>query len=1245
MKLRLTITAVIMLMAVALASFALTPNEVLVVYNNQEPDPLSDDYALACQVVPASEGVAKHYAAARGIPADNLLGLPAARFTEFCTTNEYLATIATPISNYLSTHPNIKCIVLCYGVPCQMACSGLASIDSALMLLGNTDVLNVEHWRLDRTNPYYNSNMRFDEFVNSPSNTVAGPNNESWKINYLVCRLDGYASPTTPVTIDSVTYNIPSDIKAMIDRAVSADAAGRAGLTNAKVVLDDAPGTSPIRQYSSALETSINDLLYPITGSQDNVWRDPNLDSYIMNKSHIIANSSNGSYDRYAAPLVTTWWRPFNTYEDGAVGIFWNVSGDGYHIRTPDYIHTWDSHQDTEDVEAHTLKVTWENFSGTLETSSLYDGHWLCLCDYNTQAVLKRVNFVSGVARMDLSDIQWPQDNRTYVEFRFPDDDPNHPGELIDKPSIYSYEIYNARSTGYTWRFGLAQSLASDLIREGCSAVTANVGEPGPNCVADPSVVFPRYFSGYSWAESAWMGIPEASWMQVAIGDPLMAPFAVQPTCSLVTPSPTSDRNISGKVSLYATASPDGDGTIDRVEFWVTSDGIPILIGSDSEAPYECVWDTTETSGGNSVYPDDDYTIEAIAYQTGNIVGVSNDSCSVAVDNASIPSVDVSEPENEDAVVTSAAPVEAQPGGTPTKVEFWLFGEDAPILAGDDTSSPYQCTITSNVASDGIYELQTIAYYDGITATSYSSRRRVVVVNDSTPVTSVSGLGALSDGASVYLVNVPVTAGVSSSMDDAFYVEDSNRATGIRVETTETGIAQGDKVTISGTLDKAGTGLIERRIVADKVWSFGTTTVPQPLGMANLNVGGQAPADTVGVTLGAGLYNTGILVRVWGRVKYVGSNYFYLYDGSNFQNGNNLEGPIIVPLDGSDIPTTHPSVVGLRVYCGTLNKPGIDDYVSITGISSTSIIGSNIVRCIRLRSQDDITYSERYITGRRVMSGIVDSDDNYISVGSKVRMPDDMVYQVYSDYLMIIEMGWAVYYTYAINPAQTQLQYGDTVTVCGTYTAYPGLLGYPEISPLHIYLGGSQYGAMDVGNAGLNTGTDYALSSINPFESPEPGGGSFRPWPYPTAEEILESESFQTQYNELGNIGWVLSQPDNSVLDLRTVAICGDWYDGQALGLREWYEPIPDGANLLLYLDAPIKLEGVFKNIATIDVIGGTLVTLSDGRKALMKPKAVYVYTDSEGRWTPPVPWLKTMSTNGVTDSSEDWPWKTKVAP
>jgi hypothetical protein len=177
-----------------------------------------------------------------------------------------------------------------------------------------------------------------------------------------------------------------------------------------------------------------------------------------------------------------------------------------------------------------------------------------------------------------------------------------------------------------------------------------------------------------------------------------------------------------------------------------------------------------------------------------------------------------------------------------------------------------------------------------------------------------------------------------------------------------------------------------------------------------------------------------------------------------------------------------------------------------------------------------------------------------------------------------------------------------------------------------------------------------ATSAItSPISSPSRdgrfGGGEFRPWPGPTVEEILASDSFKQDYNQVGAIGWALSQSDGSVINLPAEAICGEWYDGRVIGLREWFEPIQHGPKLLLYLDDPIRLDSSFKDMTTIDVIGGTLVTLKNGLRAIVKPQAVYAYTDALGQWMLPLPWSKTLFGSGITAGSDNWPWKTKVVP
>lgn len=246
--LHLFLAIAICLIAVGSVS-ALTPNEVLVVYNANPTTP-SDNPGFDV----ASEGVARYYVSERGIPSGNLLGLPLTLFTERCSQTHYLDYIATPISDYLSTHPNIKCIVLCYGIPSWMSVptsNGRQGIDSTLELLGNDGALDPAKLIVSRSNPYYNKNVSFDEFRDSAANTIDVGGGQTWKVNYLVCRLDGYSAPTETVTVNGVEYAIPQSVKGIIDRAVSADTAGTAGLTNAIAVLDDAP------YYATSRESSV----------------------------------------------------------------------------------------------------------------------------------------------------------------------------------------------------------------------------------------------------------------------------------------------------------------------------------------------------------------------------------------------------------------------------------------------------------------------------------------------------------------------------------------------------------------------------------------------------------------------------------------------------------------------------------------------------------------------------------------------------------------------------------------------------------------------------------------------------------------------------------------------------------------------------------------------------------------------------------------------------------------------------
>ncbi len=73
------------------------------------------------------------------------------------------------------------------------------------------------------------------------------------------------------------------------------------------------------------------------------------------------------------------------------------------------------------------------------------------------------------------------------------------------------------------------QSLVADWIDEGVTGVKGYVYEPYLDAMSQPDILFPRYVSGYTLAESYYMGSQWLSWMDVVVGDPKVAPYFDDP--------------------------------------------------------------------------------------------------------------------------------------------------------------------------------------------------------------------------------------------------------------------------------------------------------------------------------------------------------------------------------------------------------------------------------------------------------------------------------------------------------------------------------------------------------------------------------------------------------------------------------------------------------------------------------------------------------------------------------------------
>ncbi|MHB9038744.1 MAG: Vgb family protein [Armatimonadota bacterium] len=201
------------------------------------------------------------------------------------------------------------------------------------------------------------------------------------------------------------------------------------------------------------------------------------------------------------------------------------------------------------------------------------------------------------------------------------------------------------------------------------------------------------------------------------------------------------------------------------------------------------------------------------------------------------------------------------------------------------------------------------------------------------PVQSEPDAVALIDAKkSVDGTRVNVTAYVSAKFGDRFYIETSDRTSGIRVEASDSGLALGQQVKVVGTITTNSNG--ERAIHGPTVTSLPGTFDITPLGMNNRTIGGgddsyipgPPKSGQQGVIGGTGVNNIGLLVKTFGNVTLLSATSFTIDDGSG---------------------------VSVTVSCPSGAAPA-SGYYAVTGVSSCMSTGSGLERVIEVSSAGDI---------------------------------------------------------------------------------------------------------------------------------------------------------------------------------------------------------------------------------------------------------------------------------------------------
>lgn len=219
-------------------------------------------------------------------------------------------------------------------------------------------------------------------------------------------------------------------------------------------------------------------------------------------------------------------------------------------------------------------------------------------------------------------------------------------------------------------------------------------------------------------------------------------------------------------------------------------------------------------------------------------------------------------------------------------------------------------------------------YYISVKARNPSQRWSEVGVSRGVSIISEVGSGTIGDlktgdDGAVSLMAKTVT-GVFA---DCFFVEESNRTSGIRCVEASTSLKEGDLVDIDGTLTTDDNG--ERIITGVSHTPAGTD---DPIKSMAMN----------GPSLLGGLSPLGLEVTLYGLVTATGDGWFVIKDGSKMTSARGADG-IEVRCQGT------PTVGGVTLTTGK--------YVAVTGILCREKTNGQIVAVLRLIPSTVVKYN------------------------------------------------------------------------------------------------------------------------------------------------------------------------------------------------------------------------------------------------------------------------------------------------
>jgi hypothetical protein len=257
---------------------------------------------------------------------------------------------------------------------------------------------------------------------------------------------------------------------------------------------------------------------------------------------------------------------------------------------------------------------------------------------------------------------------------------------------------------------------------------------------------------------------------------------------------------------------------------------------------------------------------------------------------------------------------------------FWHWQSEWRLFTTPSAYSAGNCTVFIQFDDQSNYGWHIHAFDDTALVSS--------ALQTQTAATPASAK-AYEDGVPVSLAGMIATTSKGALGTNVLYVENPARTSGIKVDMTgiATAVSEGNAVSVTGTMATGANG--ERYIAATSVTASSGTEVG-PLGIVNKSIGGEdtgyEPGPPVigqrGVRDGVGVNNVGMLIRTTGTVLSTGGGYVMISDGS----------PTPLKVD-----TTY-----------VTNAPSAGQYVTVTGIASVEVSGSDLVPVLRPRRNADV---------------------------------------------------------------------------------------------------------------------------------------------------------------------------------------------------------------------------------------------------------------------------------------------------